>query len=223
MDLASLVSREGTLTLRAGGNLNIKGNISDGFSTADRSGALLNAASWDLRLVAGADLTSANTTALTPLAALPAASGSLIVGDSTAGKVIRTGTGDIDIRVGRDLQLAHYQSVIYTAGRKDMTTWADFTTAPANAAYGVFGGHLEIAAQGNVSSALPADQARNQLFTEWLKRQGETDASYLFRPHVANGQGRASKARGGWTTPRSIRVSARSAAAMSRSTPAAIW
>ena len=70
-NLASLASREGTLTLRAGGNLNIKGNISDGFSTADRSGALLNAASWDLRLVAGADLTSANATALAPLAALP--------------------------------------------------------------------------------------------------------------------------------------------------------
>ncbi|WP_027578949.1 filamentous haemagglutinin family protein [Bradyrhizobium sp. Ai1a-2] len=185
-NLASLASREGTLTLRAGGNLNIKGNISDGFSTADRSGALLNAASWDLRLVAGADLTSANAAALAPLAALPASSGSLIVGDSAAGKVIRTGTGDIDIRVGRDLQLAHYQSVIYTAGRKDMTTWADFTTAPANAAYGVLGGHLEVVAQGNVSSALPTDSTQNQLFTEWLKRQGETDTSYLFRPHMGN-------------------------------------
>src|SRR5262249_39987652 len=86
-NLASLASREGTLTLRAGGNLNIKGNISDGFSAADRSGVLLNAASWDLRMIAGADLTSANVTALTPLVALPAASGSLIVGDSAAGKV----------------------------------------------------------------------------------------------------------------------------------------
>jgi filamentous hemagglutinin len=181
-NLAGLASREGTLTLRAGGNLNIKGNISDGFTTADRNGALLNAASWNLRLVAGADLTSANATALAPLAALPAASGSLIVGDSTAGKMIRTGTGDIDIRVGRDLQLAHNESVIYTAGRKDMTTWADFTTAPANAAYGVLGGHLDIVAQGSVSSALPADTKRNQLITEWLKRQGETDKSYLFTP-----------------------------------------
>jgi hypothetical protein len=175
--------REGTLTLRAGGNLNVNGNISDGFDLAGRTGVLQDTVSWDLRLIAGADLTSASAAALRPMAALAAGSGSLIVGSSAAGKVIRTGTGDIDVRAGRDVDLAHNESVIYTAGRKDMTAWADFNTAPVNGAYGISGGHLRMIAQGDVSSALPANRAPMQLYIEWLKRQGAVDGSFNFAPH----------------------------------------
>ncbi|MGJ7543787.1 filamentous haemagglutinin family protein [Variovorax sp. LT1R16] len=181
--------REGTLTLRAGGNLLINGHLSDGFDQADRSGVLQNTASWNLRLVAGADLASAHTLALKPLAAQVAGQGNLIVGtantavpsegdptpDNGAGKLIRTGTGDLEVRAGRDLTLAHKESVIYTAGRKDTTTWNDFTTANPAATYGIDGGHLDINAQGSIEA-----QHSGQRFTQWLNRQGNLNDQRYF-------------------------------------------
>lgn len=170
-------AREGTLTLRAGGNLVVKGHLSDGFDTADRAGKLQEGASWNLRLVAGADLDSANTLAVKPLAAQIAGSGSITIGtadtnpdaaiDNGSGKLVRTGTGDLEVRAGRDLTLAHKESVIYTAGRKDITAWSDFTTANAAAIYGIEGGNLDIAAQGSIEA-----QPAGQRFVEWLNRQG---------------------------------------------------
>ncbi|MDI4235570.1 filamentous hemagglutinin family protein [Bradyrhizobium sp. Arg237L] len=174
-------ARAGGLTLRAAGNLTILGHLSDGFSAADRSGVLQDTASWDLRLVSGADLTSASALAVAPLTALPSGSGSLIVGDAAAGKVVRTGTGDIDVVAGRDLVLAHNESVIYTAGRVDPTSFADFI-APVSATYGINGGNLRISAQGSVQSVLPANPDDNQLFVEWLKKVGSTDRSYVYLP-----------------------------------------
>src|SRR5262249_50380007 len=99
-DFAS--QRQGTLTLRAGGNLIVNGNISDGFNNADRTGVLQDAASWNLRLVGGADLSAADALATTPLSDLAANSGDIKIGDSTAGKLVRTGTGDIQVRAGRN-------------------------------------------------------------------------------------------------------------------------
>src|SRR5262249_49091982 len=58
-NLAARFDHRGTLTLRAAGNLIVNGNISDGFTSADRTGTLLAQDSWNLRLVAGADLASA--------------------------------------------------------------------------------------------------------------------------------------------------------------------
>ncbi len=180
-------AREGTLTLRAAGNLVVNGNLSDGFDQAGRSGVQQDAASWNLRLVAGADLGSAYALSVKPIAAQAAGSGSIIVGtadtdpttvDNGAGKAIRTGTGDIEVRAGRDLMLAHKASVIYTAGRKDMTTWADFTTAKAGATYGIQGGHLDINAQGSISA-----QPSGQRFVEWLNRQGNLNAQGFFGPY----------------------------------------
>jgi filamentous hemagglutinin len=178
-DLSGLVSREGGLTLRAGGNLVLLGNISDGFSSAAPSGVLQNAASWDLRLVAGADLTSASALSLKPLASLTANSGTLTVGSATAGNVVRTGSGDIDIVAGRDLLLAHNTSAIYTAGRADQTVYADFVT-PTGATYGIGGGNLRIAAQGSATSVLPANPDDNQLFMEWLRKVGSLDENFVF-------------------------------------------
>jgi hypothetical protein len=173
-DFAS--ARMGSLTLRAAGNLTILGNISDGFSSATSAGLLQNTASWDLRLVSGTDLTSASALTVKPLAA---GSGTLSIGNSTSGKVVRTGTGDIDIVAGRDLLLAHNTSAVYTAGRADPTVYADFVT-PTDAAYGIGGGNLRIAAQGNATSVLPADPDDNQLFMEWLKKVGSLDANFVF-------------------------------------------
>jgi filamentous hemagglutinin len=175
-------ARLGSLTLRAGGNLVILGNLSDGFSAADRSGLLEDMASWDLRLVSGADLTSASALSVQSLATLSANSGSLIVGSAGAGAMVRSGTGDIGVAVGRDLSLAHLDSTIYTAGRRDTTSFADFNT-PAGAVYGIEGGHLRIDVQGNATSALAADRSlkEDQLFMEWLKKSGAVDATGYFR------------------------------------------
>ncbi|MBA4263320.1 MAG: filamentous hemagglutinin, partial [Comamonadaceae bacterium] len=95
----------GVLTLRAGGNLNINNNLSDGFShaTAFASGttpATLQAStvrggrSWAYNLVAGADMASAKVLAT---------QASETSGDVTvaAGKLVRTGTGDIRMAAGR--------------------------------------------------------------------------------------------------------------------------
>ena len=188
-DFAS--ARQGSLTLRAGGNLSVKGHLSDGFDHADRSGKLQEGASWNLRLVAGADLDSANTLTVKPLAAQGMGSGNIIIGtadsnpdaaiDNGAGKLIRTSSGDQKVRAGRDLTLAHKESAIYTAGRKDMTTWADFTTANAGAAYGIEGGNLDIGAQGSMTA-----QPAGQRFTEWLNRQGALNKQRYFGEYESN-------------------------------------
>ncbi len=190
-DLAAdfAAARMGSLTLRAGGNLVLLGNLSDGFSAADSSGMLQNTASWDVRLVAGADLTSASALTVQALATLPATSGNLIIGGAATGAVVRTGTGDINVVAGRDLLLANYLSTIYTAGRADPTVYADFL-APANAVYGIDGGNLRIAAQGNAVSALPTERStaaeldKNQLFTEWLRKVGSLDLNFRFESEM---------------------------------------
>ena len=165
-------TREGGLTLRAAGDLTLAGNLSDGFSAADDGGVLQDAASWDLRLAAGADLSSADILAVTPLAALPAGRGTLTVGSSGNGTVVRTGTGDLHAAAGRDLVMADFGSVLYTAGRADPTVFADFDL-PAGAVYGIEGGHLSLAANGDVRADIPSD--RGQAFADWLHRQGEID------------------------------------------------
>jgi filamentous hemagglutinin family protein len=165
--------REGTLTLRAGGNLDINGSVSDGFDTA---GLLDAGKSWDLRLVAGADLASADALALTPLPGLDAGKGTLTLGTSGAGKLVRTGTGDVDVRAGRDLVLADKTSAIYSAGRRDTTDYADFITptdvadAAKTAIYGIEGGSVRLTAQGSVHA-----QPTGQRFTEWLRRVGASN------------------------------------------------
>ncbi|KZD24061.1 filamentous haemagglutinin family protein [Tardiphaga robiniae] len=180
IDLANtFAAREGGLTLRAAGNLNILGNISDGFSNATRTGALLDQASWDIRLVAGADLGAASALTVKPQASLAANSGSLTVGTAAAGYQVRTGTGDIAVRAGRDINLAHYQSVIYTAGRKDNVGYAGFS-APGAAVYGVLGGHLDIAANGSISSVLPTVMTNNMVISDWLKKEGNVGANLRF-------------------------------------------
>ncbi|MNU42237.1 Heme/hemopexin-binding protein precursor [compost metagenome] len=176
--------REGTLTLRAGGNLNIDGHLSDGFDVAGRdNGAgraarLQQAASWNLRLVAGADLGSVDALATRPSGALAADTGTIRVGtagtESGAGKLVRTGSGDLTVRAGRDLVLAHKESALYTAGRAeaDPTLGGGFDTASVDAQYGTAGGHVDVAVQGSVRAPTAQGARSDQILTEWLFRQG---------------------------------------------------
>jgi filamentous hemagglutinin len=180
LDLArAFAGHQGSLTLRAGNNLALNDTISDGFSDATREGALLAQDSWDLRLVAGADLGSSDALAAKPFAGLATGSGKLTIGDASNGYMVRTGTGDLAVRAAGNIDLAHFQSVIYTAGRKDISVYADFS-APVNAEYGIQGGNLSIHAGGGISSTLPTDNEDNMLFTKWLMKQGVVNNGFVF-------------------------------------------
>ena len=186
LDLANAFGaslRSGSLTLRAAGNLTINGNISDGFSNASATGTLLTGESWDLRLVAGADLTSANALAVTPLAGLAAASGTITLGSNSAGKVVRTGTGDIAVVAGRDLRFANVASAVYTAGKRDTTVYSDFAPK-VDAVYATGGGHLTVAAGGDISVNIRSTEG--QFFTDWLNRSGLVQRNGLFWPGAGN-------------------------------------
>jgi hypothetical protein len=94
----------GRLTLRAAGNLDVKGAL--GLPNDN----LPSGATWSLRLVGGADLFSADAMAVIP---------SQIAGDvllSQAASRVRTGTGSIEIAAGRDFKINDSSAAIYTAG-----------------------------------------------------------------------------------------------------------
>ena len=163
----------GVLTLRADGNLLVGANLSDGFShatpctagtcTATGTPATLRSdASWSYRLIAGADGEAAD-----PLAVKAVGKDVTLA----AGKLIRTGTGDIDVAAGRNVVLAGADAAIYTAGRL-AAPMPGFTMpfAKLRAAYTVDGGDVRIAARGDVVGKPSA-----QLFSQWLYRQGTID------------------------------------------------
>ncbi|ATQ44595.1 filamentous haemagglutinin family protein [Caulobacter mirabilis] len=97
----------GTLTLRAGGDLALNANLSDGFLSARPLPAkpmtdptrtatpLTNDASWTYNLVAGADFSQTNV-----LATRSSATGE---GDILINALVRTGTGDINVAASGDL------------------------------------------------------------------------------------------------------------------------
>ena len=160
----------GVLTLRAQGNLNINSNLSDGFLTAtapytgtasplvDRN--LRGGESWTYRLVAGADAGAAN-----PMATNTNGTGDL---NLAAGKLVRTGRGDIRMAAGRDIDLKSNTSVVYTAGRQ-AEALAGFANPVASqrAFFTDGGGNIDMAAGRDVKSL-----ASTQLYSNWLYRQG---------------------------------------------------
>lgn len=167
----------GVLSLRAGGNLNINNNLSDGFShaTAFSTAALpatLQAStvrggrSWGYNLVAGADTASADVLATTARDDR----GDLTV---AAGKLVRTGTGDIRLAAGRDIRLASTTSVVYTAGAAAPSLSG--VPAPATAQRAFFtqgGGDVSLSAARDVVAA-----ASSNLWSDWLFRQGRLNAA----------------------------------------------
>lgn len=171
----------GVLTVRAEGNLLIKNNLSDGFShatpcttaTCDASkplpATLLSGDSWSYRLVAGADKDAAD-----PLAVKK---GNYDV-TLAAGKLVRTGKGDIHIASGGNIKLADSKSAIYTAGRvADMVS--NFVP-PANAQFSQGGGNVSLAALGNITGSPSL-----QLYSNWLFRQGslnDDSTAYMLQP-----------------------------------------
>lgn len=162
----------GILTLRAGNDLILNGNID--YEQFSVSGNLVaqRPGSWSYRLVAGAD-----TSAVNPEAVLDG-TGSIIVADS---KFVRTGTGFIHATAGKDIQLGTVDgagAAIYTEGLPDpitiagqMITPADFKLLITNFAqdrelYGDGGGDVKINAGGNVTGS--SAQAEAQTVKKWL-------------------------------------------------------
>lgn len=118
-DLASwrFDGEPGQLTLRAAGDLDISGGVSDGFRVTG-SGFFatlthLDGPSWSYQLTAGADLGSALPWATGGRGITPGATGSLTLAGAS---VLRTGSGSIGVAADRDVQLSAASSLIYTAG-----------------------------------------------------------------------------------------------------------
>ena len=186
----------------------------------------VNLQSWSYVLSSGADLSAANRNDLQTIAALDAnpllnGKGSLLLGKpvtvSASGgltattasvigtaslsryQVIRTGTGDITINAGRDVQLLNQFASIYTAGVQvaDPTLGGTFVTPTiayplqtgnsglagitalgvAQQGYGVYygiaGGNVCITAQNNINRP----SISLEMPTNWLYRRGYVDSS----------------------------------------------
>lgn len=186
----------------------------------------INTQSWAYRLVAGADFGSVDFGGVRPLSQLAASSGSLQLGKDNGAnssnsngqtnapgtaaltslalanryQVIRTGSGDIDIRTGRSVQLLNQFATIYTAGTQlasstmdgefsnpslnqsggDATLGANQQPTAYPARYTMAGGNVNIQAQENiehltkVNGVLVADSQR-ELPNNWLYRRGYID------------------------------------------------
>ena len=165
----------GTLTIRAGGHLNLDASLSDayGYGEIDLMDIIgLNVPvqdmlqpghSWSYRLVSGADLASAD------VMATRAGQGDMTI---ASGVKVRTGTGDIDIASGGDFLLASDTAVLYTAGRPtDTGRWGSFkdgyTAFNFYAEYPVEGGDIRIRTDGDLYGAVT-----DQFMRDWLVSTG---------------------------------------------------
>jgi len=164
----------GVLTLRAQGNININSNLSDGFSNATPlagtaftsppatllDNAVRGGQSWSYRLAAGADATAAN-----PMDTAAGAAGDLVL---AAGKLVRTGSGDIQMAAARDIRLASDASVVYTAGRLSAPLPGFVEPiARQRASFTENGGDVSLNAGRNIEGS-----PSSQLYSQWLWRQG---------------------------------------------------
>ena len=190
----------------------------------------MNLQSWSFRLVSGADLSAADALQVRPLSQLASNQGSLLLGknmgqglsatganaktsqfigsSATAAnnfQVIRTGSGDIEISSGRDVQLLNQFATIYTAGVRvaDPTTVfspGDFSvpnidpTVPPSSAqgnlgsfqqnygaqYAFGGGNVTIFAQQDIAhytrnGTTLVADSSREVPTDWLYRRGAVD------------------------------------------------
>ena len=183
-----------------------------------------NLQSWSYRMAAGADLSSADFQSLQPLDSLEASAGLVQLGKlvtannglpiATGGanaqtsaaigntfyQTIRTGSGDITITAGRDVQFLNQFATIYSAGTRlaDPTLGGLFQAPPVSfigsqgnlgavqqnptypAQYSLGGGDVSISAQRDIArftqsgGVLVAD-SQKQMPNNWLYRRGYVD------------------------------------------------
>lgn len=149
--------QSGTLNLRAAGNLTVSNSV----GSADNN--ITSGDTWNLRAVAGADLSAADALATLKAEQLAAGKGDLVL--SGANAKLRTGTGRIDLAAARDVRFDDVRAVVYTAGRIGAT---DTETSGGNNRWGVGGGDITVRAGRNVTGALTA--AGDLWITDWLRR-----------------------------------------------------
>lgn len=163
----------GVLTVRSSGNLNVNGQLTDGFTTLGATGQVLSGSSWSYRLVAGADSAAAD-----PLATAASGSGSLTL---APGSVVRTGTGTIDLAAADNITLqrsgASDGAVVYTAGQASANPLGFNPQAVYNNGsgsvlqqYSQGGGNVSLRAGGDVTGT-----ASTQQVDGWLYRSGSVD------------------------------------------------
>jgi filamentous hemagglutinin family protein len=140
----------GRLTLRAGGDIDVRTAI--GFQNDN----LALADSWTIRLVGGADLSSADRMRVLRPEALAPGKGSVRL--SQAASAIRTGTGDISIAAAADVVLGNATAVVYTSGKP----LAGGTATDRNA---VGGGDVTVAAGRDI-----VGPNREIWVNDWLQR-----------------------------------------------------
>ncbi|HQS99775.1 MAG: filamentous hemagglutinin [Hydrogenophilales bacterium 16-64-46] len=172
----------GVLTLRANGDLLLNASLSDGFShattcttgacptgsTTGTPATLLSDTSWAYRLVSGADSSAAD-----PLATVAQDGADVVL---AAGKLVRTGTGDIEIASGDDILLADANAAIYSAGSlADPLTGFTAPSTTLRASYSDDGGDVRLMAQDDIIG-----KPSEQLFTDWLYRQGAINTTGLY-------------------------------------------
>ena len=125
-------NRPGVLTIRSAGNIAVNESLSDGVIREANRERVLAGDSWSMRLVAGADASSASPIQTIQLLPGALAQGSITLAAGTAPgvtslpfpiitsfgepTVIRTGNGDIDIHAAGDLEFGNQYANIYTAG-----------------------------------------------------------------------------------------------------------
>lgn len=176
----------GTLTVRATGNLTIQENLSDGFTTkyyVDGNGdpvsseVLSDKDSWSFRLVAGADLASANVLKTTANANADVS----IMNDVK----IRTGTGDVQIAAAQNINFANDGAAVYAAGRDIGLALDRFdhlslqpSSAPGNKMVAGEGGSVSIVAGGNINGQVNRT-AGIKPWTEWLVDNTATPGVFL--------------------------------------------
>ncbi len=224
----------GNLTLRAKGNLvlGFDASLSDGFDPTKYgdgryplwTALLMSDPSTSYRLVAGADYRAADSRSVQSLGALGTSAGSILLGQGSLPlptatgstvtrasiipqyfQTIRTGTGNIELAAGRDVQFLNPLATIYTAGRTaaalenfDVPVLdADKDSAPGPkpyypAQYSWQGGDVTIRAQNDIAryvlsgtrstpgANLVANSSK-EMPTNWLYRRGNVgpDGKFL--------------------------------------------
>ena len=174
----------GQLTIRTPGSIYLNKDLTDGVKVlTERVGRMilekdvaLKGEAWAYRINAGADLASANQLQTDRD---PMNTGDLIVAAETK---LRTGSGDLDIAISGDLELAEQTSVIYTFGQAQSRGDLDqleLTHSDVNnyfsGQYLDNGGDLDISVDGNILGVLS-----NQLQTSWQHRISTNGQQALF-------------------------------------------
>ena len=189
----------GALTLRARGNLNVVGSVSDGFVNNGAAMPLWtldsSPKSWGLRWVGGADATAAKPTQTVSGAGdVSLRYARPVLEDEVPVALVRSGTGTIDVAAGRSVVLGSavwrdpdgdvsldrsYGAAVYTAGFARDLTGSGFAV-PENERNSAYGDNkLTPAAFGRQGGAIRIEAGQDvqgavvpQLVNNWLFRQG---------------------------------------------------